>query len=161
MVAVILEIIDAPAGFQRDQVAALAGLQEHAVDVGAVGDAVRLAETLHEFGIERHIGNEVAGQRVAHFLRRRAMGVGQHGVLEADFLQHAENIGPELDAGADFAEFRRLLEHAHRKTLVGQRHRPWPGRQYRRRRSERAPSRHSYRAMGTYLTSRKELLSRP
>ena len=106
VVAVVLVAVDAPAVFQRDQIAALAGLQEHAVNVGAMGDAVRLAEALHELGVERHIGNQITGQRVAHFLRRRAMCVGQHGVLEADFLQDAENIRPELDAGADFAEFR-------------------------------------------------------
>ena len=49
------------------------------------------------------------------------MGVGQHGVLEPDLIQHAENVGAELDAGADLAEFGRLLEHAHRKALARQR----------------------------------------
>ena len=91
------------------------------MDVGAVGDRVRLAEALGEFGAERDMGDQLAGERVAHFLRRRAVGVGEHGVLEADLLQHAENIGAELDAGADLAEFGRLLEHAHREALTRQR----------------------------------------
>ena len=120
-VAVILVAVDLAVVFQRDQVAALAGLQKRRVDVGAMGDGVRLAEALDEFGAERNIGDQLAGQRVAHFLRRRAMGVGEHGVLEADLFQHAENIRPKLDAGADFAEFGRLLEQAHRKTLPRQR----------------------------------------
>ena len=47
-VAVLLEAVDAPAGLQRDQVAALAGFQERAVDVGAMGDRVGLAEALEE-----------------------------------------------------------------------------------------------------------------
>ena len=121
VIAVVLVAIDAPAGFQRDQIAALAGFQERAVDVGAMGDRIRLAEAFDEGAIERNVGDQFAGERVAHFLRRRAVGVGQDGVLEADLLQHAEDIGPELDAGADLAEFGRLLEHAHRKALARQR----------------------------------------
>ena len=89
-----------------------------------MGDRVGLAEALDEGVAERDVGDQLAGQRVAHFLRRRAVGVGQHGVLEADLLQHAEDIGAELDAGADLAEFGRLLEHAHREALPRQRDRP-------------------------------------
>ena len=47
-VAVILEGVDAPARLQRDQVAALAGFQKGAVDVGAMGHRVRLAEPFEE-----------------------------------------------------------------------------------------------------------------
>ena len=32
---------------------------------------------------ERNAGDQLAGERVAHFLRRRAVGVGEHGVLQA------------------------------------------------------------------------------
>ena len=35
-VAAVLKAVDPPAGFQRDQVVALAGVQQDAVDVGAV-----------------------------------------------------------------------------------------------------------------------------
>ena len=106
VVTVILEAIDAPAGFERDQVTALAGLQEYAMNVGAMGNAVRLAKALHELGVERHIGNEITGQRIAHFLRRRPMCVSQYGIFEPNFLEDAENVRPELDAGTDFTEFR-------------------------------------------------------
>ena len=120
-VAMVLVTVDAPAGLERDQIAALAGFEERGVDVGAVGDRVRLAEARGELVVERHVGDQLAGQGVAHFLRRRAVGVGQDVVLEADFLQHAEDVRAELDAGADFAEFGRLLEHPHRETLARQR----------------------------------------
>ena len=73
-VAVILEAVDPPAGFQRDQVVALAGVQQDAVDVGAVGNRIGLAEALDEFGTERDAGDQLAGDRVAHFLCRRTVG---------------------------------------------------------------------------------------
>ena len=60
-------------------------------------------------------------ERVAHFLRRRQVGVAQHGLLQPDLVQHAEDVGAELDTGADLAEFGRLLENAHRETLPRQR----------------------------------------
>ena len=105
---------------------------------------VRLAEALEEVVAERNIGDQIAGQRIAHFLRRRAVGVGQDGILEADFLEHAKNVRPELDAGADFAEFRRLLEQRGQESPGARAHRRWPDRQCRRRRSERERRRHSY-----------------
>ena len=82
------------------------------MDVGAVGDGIGLAETGKEFLAERDAGDQLAGERAAHLLRRRAVRVGQHRLLQPDLLQRAEHVRPELDAGADFAEFRALLEHA-------------------------------------------------
>ena len=102
----VLVVVDATIVFQGDQIAAAAGLQEHAVNVGAMCNAVRLAKALHELGVERHIGNEITGQRIAHFLRRRSMCVSQHGIFEPNFLEDPENVRPELDACADFTEFR-------------------------------------------------------
>ena len=120
-VAMILVGVDAPARLQRDQVAALAGLEKGAVDVGAMGHRVRLAELFEESIAQRNIGDEFAGERVAHFLCRWAMRVGQDCILQADFFEHAKDIGAELDAGADLAEFGRLLEKADRKALMGKR----------------------------------------
>src|SRR6185369_4576271 len=108
-VAVILEGVDAAAGFQRDEVAALAGLEESRMDVGAVGHRIRLAEAGHELAFERNARDQLAGEGVAHFLGGRAVRVGEDGVLEADLLQCAEDIGAELNAGADLAELGRLL----------------------------------------------------
>ena len=119
--AVILVSIDPPAGFQRDQIVRLAGFEKRAVNIGAMSDRVRLAEAFGEAVIERHASNQFTGEGVAHFLCRRAVGVGQDGVLEADFLQYPENIGSELDAGADLSEFRRLLEYPYGNSLARQR----------------------------------------
>jgi hypothetical protein len=49
------------------------------------------------------------------------MGVGEDRVLQPDFLQNPENIRPKLNAGTDLAEFRRLLEDADWKALMGER----------------------------------------
>src|SRR5262249_40671360 len=116
----ILEIIHATTGFQRDQIAALACFQERTVNICAVSDAVRLAESFQKCIAKRNICNQLTGKRVAHFLGRRPMRIGQHRVLESHFFQYAKNIGTELDARSDLAEFRCLLEHPDRKTLVGE-----------------------------------------
>src|SRR3974377_2214228 len=58
------------------------------------------AEALEEVFFERNAHDELAGKRVAHLLRRRPVCVGEHRVLEADFLQHTEDVRPELGAGA-------------------------------------------------------------
>ena len=49
------------------------------------------------------------------------MSVGQHRVLQADPLERPKHVGTELDAGADLAELRRLLQHPHRKSLARER----------------------------------------
>src|SRR5215475_6894972 len=49
------------------------------------------------------------------------MRVGEHGVLEADLVECAEDIGAELDAGADLAELGRLLQHPDRDAVAGER----------------------------------------
>ena len=49
------------------------------------------------------------------------MDVGQDRILEAEPFERAEHVGPELDAGADLAEFGRLLQHPHRHALARER----------------------------------------
>ena len=61
---------------------------------------------------------QLAGERAAHLHGRRPMGVGEHRVLEAEPVERAEDVGAELDAGADLAELGRLFEHPHRETLA-------------------------------------------
>ena len=69
------------------------------------------------------------------------MGVGQHRVLEAEPVEGAEDVGAELDAGADLAELGRLLDHPHRKTLARQR--------IGRRQAADAAARHQNRQVST------------
>src|SRR5262249_16540141 len=84
-----------------------------------MGDGVRLAEPFGEGLAKRNMGDQLAGKRVAHFLRWRAMGIGKDRVLKPDFFQDAKDIGPKLDAGAHLAEFWRLLKDADRKASMG------------------------------------------
>src|SRR4029079_2938297 len=105
----------------RDQVAALAGVEKRSVDVGAMSDGVRLLETGRALHAKLDAGDELAGEGVAHLHAGRGMRVGEYRVFEPDPLQHAENVGAELDAGADLAEFRRLLEHTDREAFVRER----------------------------------------
>src|SRR5262249_4799163 len=93
--AMILERIHAPAGFKSNEIALLTRLQERAVNIGAMGHAVRLTELFQERIAERDICNQLASQRVAHFLGWGAMGVGENRVLQPDFLQNPENIRPK------------------------------------------------------------------
>ena len=120
-IAVVVEILNLAVVFQRNQIVALAGAQIDAVNIGPMRHRIRLAEVLAERLAQRNAGDRLAGQRVAHFERRRHPGVRQHIGLEPDALDGAKNVRPELDAGAQFLEFRRLLEHPHRKTLARQR----------------------------------------
>jgi hypothetical protein len=120
-VAVILVGVDAATRFQRDQVAALTCLEKGTVDVGPMGHRVGLAEPFEEGVAQRNIGDELAGEGVAHFLRGRTVRVGQDCILQANLFEHAKNVRPELDAGADLAELGRLLEKAYRNSLLGKR----------------------------------------
>jgi hypothetical protein len=90
------------------------------VNVVAVGHRIGLLEAAVEFVVERHIGDQLAGQAIAHLLKRRHPGVGQDRILQADLVERAEDIGTELDAGADLSKLVGLLQHAHRKALQGQ-----------------------------------------
>ena len=119
-VAFVDEIVDLAVVFQRDEVVALAGPQIDAVDVGAMGHRIGLAEAFHEGLAERNAGDEAAAERIAHLDSRRHPGIVHHAGLEPDPLDRPEDVGPELDAGAEFLEFRRLLEHPHRKALARQ-----------------------------------------
>jgi hypothetical protein len=60
----------------------------------------------------RMISLPVSASRIS--CARGAVGIGQNGVFDANLLQHAENIGPELDARADLTELWALFEDAYR-----------------------------------------------
>src|SRR4029078_10803502 len=120
-VAMIFIGVDTPARLKCDQVAALTCFEKGAVDVGPMGHRIRLAEPFEESITQRDIGDEFAGERVAHLLRWRTVRVGQECIFKPDFFEHAKDIGSQLDAGAHLAEFGRLLEKADGKSLMGKR----------------------------------------
>jgi hypothetical protein len=121
-VGILLEALDRAAGLERDAVVALARVDEHRMQVVAVGDRIGLLELGEEaWVLERNAGDALARERAAHLHRRRSVHVGEHRVLEVERLQRAEYVGPELNAGADLAKLGRLLEHPHREAFQRQR----------------------------------------
>ena len=66
LVALVDEVLHLAVGLQRDQIVALAGLEIDAVDVGAMGHRIGLPEALDERLAERDVGDQLAGERVAH-----------------------------------------------------------------------------------------------
>ena len=67
------------------------------------------------------VDDPFARKRAAHLHGRRPMRIGEHRILETNLVKRPENIGAELDAGADLPKLRGLLEDADRKTLAGER----------------------------------------
>src|SRR5262245_65935597 len=114
----VLERIHAPAGFESNEIAALTCLQKRRVDIRAMGHAIRLPEPVHERIAQRDNCNQLAGQRVAHFLGRGSVSVGEPRVLQSDLLQNAENIRPTLAACHDLAKFWRLVVDPDWKALM-------------------------------------------
>ena len=45
---------------------------------------------------------------------------GAAGVADAEIVHGVEGVGPDLNAGADFAELIRLFEHGDAAALVGE-----------------------------------------
>jgi hypothetical protein len=128
---------------ERDEIVVFACFQKNAVQIVPMRDGVGLLELLRKARvIERNAKDAFARERAAHFHGGRAMRVGQHGIAQAEAVERAEDVGPELDPGADLAEFRGLLEDVYGKALArdrmrggktrdasagnqnGQRHRP-------------------------------------
>jgi hypothetical protein len=101
----------------------LAAVEQRAVDVGAVGDGVGIAEALGEALVERNVDHRLAGPAVHH-----QQPLDEHRFL-LDQLTHPERvdgmpgIGRELDAGADLGELRRLLQHQHLEIAARKRQR--------------------------------------
>src|SRR5262249_21354712 len=119
---VLLEVLDAAIGLQRDAVVALTCVDEDGMQIVAVGDGIGLLELFPEARfIERDAGDALAGKGAAHLHGWRPVRIGEHRLFEAEPFERAEDVGPELDAGADLAEFGRLLQHPHRKTFARER----------------------------------------
>jgi len=85
----------------------------------AVRDCIRLLESLRKaWVIKRDASDPLASKRAAHLHARRSMCIGEHRLLKAEPFKRAEDIGAELDAGADLSEFGRLFEHPHREAFA-------------------------------------------
>src|SRR5258705_5021081 len=121
-VVMFLVALDGALRLQRDEIVALARPQQRGMNVGAMRHRVGMLEAaLEAFVLQRHVDDRVARERAAHLHCRRPMGIGEHGILEPDLVKRPENIGAELDAGADLPKLRGLLEDADRKAATGER----------------------------------------
>src|ERR1044072_3916129 len=100
------------AGAQLDQVRErLAAVEQRAVDVGAVRDSVRIAEALGETLVERNVDHPLGAHAVHH---QQALDEDRfllHQAPDPQGIERVPGVGRELDAGADLAVVRRLLEH--------------------------------------------------
>ena len=96
---------------ERDQIGrTAAGGKQRAMQIGAVDDRIRIFETGQKFLAENDFGDFLAGDAVAHHQHFRKDGELSHVLGDAELLEHAKDIGAELDSRADLAEDRRLLE---------------------------------------------------
>src|SRR5262249_10177649 len=119
---ILLEVLDRAIGLQRDKIVALARIDEDRMEVVPVCDGIGLLETVGEAGIVKgNAGHGSAGERQTHWHPRWPVSIGEHRLLEPEPFECAEDVGAELDAGTDLAEFRRLFQDAHRESLVRER----------------------------------------
>ena len=88
--------------------------------VGAVYHRVGRVIFLMETVIDRQFGDGFASDGIPHLQTRREHRPFVHVLGQAEVLEHAEHVGAELDAGADFLELRRLLDDVNRNALAGQ-----------------------------------------
>src|SRR5579862_3267040 len=110
-------------GIELDQIGFAAGFEQYLVQIGAMDQRVRMMEFPAKRIAERNARDLLPGHRIHHDQvvgkdRERADRLDQ-----AERLEHPEHIGPELDAGADFLELRRLLDDLRGDPLARQRQR--------------------------------------
>ena len=90
------------------------------MQVDPVDDAVRITVGGPGGFAERNTYDFLAGAHVVHAQAGRKEGHLAHRIGEAQVIEHPEDVGPELDAGADFAEGDRLLQHRHRMACAAE-----------------------------------------
>jgi hypothetical protein len=122
-VAVLLEAQCLRQHVQLDVFLPLAGIEEHLVQVGTMDHAVEVAS-------ESLAKRRSAHRQPDHLLARQPVHhhhvVGVHRIAldrlgQPEQIEHAIDVRPELDAGADFLELRSLLEHPHLEALAAER----------------------------------------
>ena len=100
-----------------------AGLQQHAVQVAAMDHGVGVLVAGAEFFAEVDMGDLAIGQRIH---QAELVDINRHRprrLADAQPIETVEGVGPELDAGADLAQLRRLLQHQRGNVLLRQRQR--------------------------------------
>jgi len=122
--SIILKPRDARARPQLDQLGQrLAAIEERAVNVGAVCHRVRVAEALREALVERDVDHLVTADPVEHQEMLDENRLLLHQPADPERVERVPGVGRDLDAGADLAELRGLLEHHRAEPLARQRER--------------------------------------
>ena len=112
---------DLAVGAQLDQLRqGLAAVEQRAVDVGAVGHRVGVAEALGEAPVERDVDHLLAAHAVEHQHALDEHRLLLHQGADAEGVERVPGVGRDLDAGADLAELLRLLEHHRAEALAGE-----------------------------------------
>jgi hypothetical protein len=107
---VLLDALDAGRGLQLDAGLRLHALEQGQVDVGAMDHRVRVAEALQEGGAGRDLADEALVHGVHHHHALGVHGAAARALADAERVEGGEGVRCQLDAGADLAELRRLLE---------------------------------------------------
>jgi hypothetical protein len=95
-----------------------AGVEHHLVQIGAVDHAVGMSVGGQRLFTGRRPHHQLASAHVAHHQVRREIRYGVNRVAQTQMVEHAEHVGAELDASADFAERIGLLQHLDLKALA-------------------------------------------
>src|SRR5947208_8112269 len=112
MIAVVAELDHLLLGTKDDPRRLAACVEQHSMQIDAIDDPVRIliarAKSRAADGDARQLG---AGRAVAHDEKFGKKRHRMDGVLDAESAENLERVRSDLDAGADFREGRRLLEH--------------------------------------------------
>jgi hypothetical protein len=88
------------------------------VDIRAVRHGIRIAEALGEALVERHVDHLLAAYAVEHQQVLDEHGLALDQPADAERIERMPGVRRQLDAGADLAELRRLLQHDHAEILA-------------------------------------------
>ena len=99
------------------------GVEDRLQQVRALDHRIVILEAGAKAGSQRNARHFLAGEAVAHDQVVGKHGAGIDRLGQAEQLEHAEHVGPELDAGAGFAKIRGRLEHVHAMPLARERQR--------------------------------------
>ena len=100
-----------------------ASVEQRLVQVGAMDQCVGVRELFAERVAQRDAGDLLAADRIQHdeIVGKHRERADRRG--EPEHVEHPEHVGPELDAGADLLELRRLLDELRRDALALERQR--------------------------------------
>src|SRR4029077_2004604 len=96
----------------------LRAFEQRFVHVGAMNHRVRIAEPFDEGLGGRNAADLVLVERIEHHHLVSVDGARTGELTDAQCVECGKTVRSDLEAGADFAELWRLLEHLDRKAAV-------------------------------------------